>query len=310
MVGLGAQLARSVEAEARAQGRRVLAPDAVRAKLGDEAMDTLAECALEPVCAARVLRPLGARQAVLGRLGRDGASYLVRLVLLDVERGVVVSELDRAILIAARRLQPDVRAALPGLLRGEQDATGTLQLEANVPGAEVEVDGEAKGLTPLTLTLKPGRHRLLLRKDAHYPVERLIDVEAGERHVEQVRLTPTPPAADAPLIQHAAVEGPVSTEAAWASRARLEAAGVLGGAALVALGTSFGLHQGAQAQTGSSPQQLRRAGNVALGVGAVAAVAGAFVWLWDASVAETEGLQLVPTLSTEAPGVVLSGRFD
>jgi PEGA domain-containing protein len=42
-------------------------------------------------------------------------------------------------------------------------ATGTLTITTNPPGAQLAVDGEAKGITPLTLALKTGAHTLDLR---------------------------------------------------------------------------------------------------------------------------------------------------
>jgi hypothetical protein len=42
-------------------------------------------------------------------------------------------------------------------------ATGTLSINTNPPGAEVVVDGQSSGVTPVTLTLKPGAHNVELR---------------------------------------------------------------------------------------------------------------------------------------------------
>ncbi len=41
--------------------------------------------------------------------------------------------------------------------------TGTLSINTNPPGATVVVDGQISGITPLTLTLKPGTHNVELR---------------------------------------------------------------------------------------------------------------------------------------------------
>jgi serine/threonine protein kinase len=40
--------------------------------------------------------------------------------------------------------------------------TGTLSINSNPPGAQVTVDGQARGVTPLMLTLKPGNHNVEL----------------------------------------------------------------------------------------------------------------------------------------------------
>jgi hypothetical protein len=55
---------------------------------------------------------------------------------------------------AARKLVSPATAA---------PSTGTLNINSNPPGAQVNVDGQASGVTPLTLTLKPGNHNVELR---------------------------------------------------------------------------------------------------------------------------------------------------
>ena len=115
-------------------------------------------------CAAARLATLGVERAVIGSLGRDERNYLLRLWLVDVEKGEVIADVDRAILIASRRLMQDAAAAIPPLLRGEREARATLQVSANVADAQVTVDGEFRGATPLTLQLKPGKHELVLEK--------------------------------------------------------------------------------------------------------------------------------------------------
>ena len=44
-------------------------------------------------------------------------------------------------------------------------ADGTLTVNTNPPGAKVFVDGVERGMTPLTVALKPGTHALELRGD-------------------------------------------------------------------------------------------------------------------------------------------------
>lgn len=55
-------------------------------------------------------------------------------------------------------------------------------LKTDVPGAEVVIDGEKRGKTPLTLAdqLPPGQHRVELRLEGRAPVTQTIQVRAGE----------------------------------------------------------------------------------------------------------------------------------
>src|SRR5690606_37851871 len=58
-------------------------------------------------------------------------------------------------------------------------------------GAEVLVDGEPVGQTPLTAEIVPGRHRLEFRAERYLTELREIDVAGGgERQALNVALTP------------------------------------------------------------------------------------------------------------------------
>jgi hypothetical protein len=57
--------------------------------------------------------------------------------------------------------------------------TGGLEVVSEPRGQSVTVDGEARGVTPLTLTgLSPGQHEVVIRRDST-TVRRTVDIEAG-----------------------------------------------------------------------------------------------------------------------------------
>lgn len=59
-------------------------------------------------------------------------------------------------------------------------------------GAEVLVDGEPVGRTPLVAEIRPGRHRVEFRAERYLPEQREIDVEGGgTRQALTVELTPS-----------------------------------------------------------------------------------------------------------------------
>lgn len=58
---------------------------------------------------------------------------------------------------------------------------GQVDLTTTPIGAEVLIDGEPKGLTPLMLDLPAGSHELVLRKEGHHPLEATITVVSGEK---------------------------------------------------------------------------------------------------------------------------------
>jgi serine/threonine protein kinase len=73
-------------------------------------------------------------------------------------------------------------------------SVGTLIVDSNPPGVQVVVDGEARGSTPVTLTLKAGAHTLELRGEGEPRVIPLI-VAAGaqvSQYIELPKAGPSP----------------------------------------------------------------------------------------------------------------------
>jgi PEGA domain len=104
----------------------------------------------------------------------------------------LVADVDRAILIASRRYLRDVTEAVPGFLKGQREAKGTMVITATANACKVTLNGEAVGQTPLTLKLKPGRYEVKVEKKAYLSVARLVDVEANQTHTEEVRMLVVP----------------------------------------------------------------------------------------------------------------------
>jgi tetratricopeptide (TPR) repeat protein len=71
-------------------------------------------------------------------------------------------------------------------------STGSLAIEANQPGVEVQLDGQALGTAPLqrVVAVEPGAHRVSARKASHAPFLARIDVQPGAVSAAYVRLTP------------------------------------------------------------------------------------------------------------------------
>src|SRR5207249_3785036 len=130
-----------------------------------------------PACAAEKLSVMGATKAVLGRLNRDEKNYVLQLWFIDLNGLNVITEVDRSILIASRRFQKDVDQAIPGFLRGEREAHGTLTINATTQNAQVSINGEFMGVAPITSSLKPGKYEVKVEKPKFLPVKRYVDVE-------------------------------------------------------------------------------------------------------------------------------------
>jgi hypothetical protein len=164
----------------------------LREKLGNKSITELMKCGDRPACAQDKLGPLGATKAVIGKLSHDEKNYVLQLYFIDLVNMNVISDIDRSILIASRRFQKDVEAAIPGFLRGEREAKGTLVVNATVANAQVTLNGEFMGVAPLTTTLKPGKYEIRVEKKSYLPVKRFVDVEPNKKTVEEVRMLLVP----------------------------------------------------------------------------------------------------------------------
>jgi tetratricopeptide (TPR) repeat protein len=76
--------------------------------------------------------------------------------------------------------------------RRQQPSTGVLRLSANREGAEVRLDGEEVGTTPVDgpRELEPGRHRLALLRTGYVPFRSEVSVEAGVTTAAYADLVP------------------------------------------------------------------------------------------------------------------------
>lgn len=241
MTSLAAQVSQRIVAAAQKQGFKVVPPAELSARLGPESYAQLQQCEGKLGCVTQQLSA-GKAWVAVGVLSRNERSYLLRLWLLDPSRNRVVAEVDRAILIASRRLVLDAEEAIPRLLRGEREAVGRLELSSNVSRAELWLDGVPSGATPATLMLKPGKYKVRLEKPSYMPVERLVTVEAEKTTREEIRLV---------LLPNARPEGDelpplVATQAPGAGPSASlvpTASWILGGVAVAAggAGTYFGL---------------------------------------------------------------------
>lgn len=81
----------------------------------------------------------------------------------------------------------------PGLLSekpGDVSAIpGSVDLGSTPAGADIILDGESKGVTPVTLDLPAGAHELLLKKKGYHPLEATITIAAGEKTPVHLKLT-------------------------------------------------------------------------------------------------------------------------
>lgn len=323
MMGLGAQVTRALVTEAQNQKFDLVTPDQLREKLDAKRYDSLKKCGGKVACVAQELESLGIKRAVVGQLTRDEKNYVLKLWLLDLSNLSVIADVDRSILIAARRFQKDVEQAVPPLLRGEREARGTLSLTVNLADAQVSVNGEFMGTPPLTLNLKPGKYEVKVERNKYLSITRLLGVEANqETHGDFKLLLKPGEVPDEQIV-------PVLTKKTDAAPTTVVTLSpltwVLGSAAIAAGGTGlvFGLiardqesslragfdpatsvYQGTRAQ---ALEQNRNAlvANVAFGI-AGAALAGTIV---SGIIDGTHAVQVAPVVTPNGAAVTVGGSF-
>lgn len=156
----GKSAAEAFAAEAAKTGLDVVPPSKVEERLGRAATQALVRCADDPKCLATRSSTLGVDRLVGGWLRKRGESYRVTLVHVDAKTGKLLGSLEREIPVASRRLQKEIALGAPLLLGGEGDARGVLAIFTTPPGALVTVDDVPVGMTPLTQSVRPGRHKV------------------------------------------------------------------------------------------------------------------------------------------------------
>lgn len=326
MMGLGAQVTRAIVTEAQAQKLDVMLPEQVRAKMDARRYEALKKCGGGVACVAQELESLGVKRAVMGQLTRDERHYVLKLWLIDVPGLTVITDVDRSILIAARRFLKDVEQAVPPLLRGEKEARGTLVLESNLADAQISLNGDFEGTPPLKLSLKPGKYEVKFERKKYLPVTRLVAVEANQETKVELKLLLMPGQIPDDQIVPALTKKPGDKGAA--TGVQLSALTlILGGATLAAAGTgvTFGLIARGQERTlregydpvtdvfqGTRAQALEQnrnalVANVAIGVTGAALIGAVISGIVDGT--HAPAVQVAASVSPNAAGLTLGGSF-
>lgn len=140
--------------------------------------------------------PAGATLAVVtsdGRVTVHGTRFLVdqsgQGIIVAVDRGLVrvhsrggtvdVAAGSRLSAAGVEPLKADEIASLEASsswLAGGERARSTLEVLADVPAADVSVDGVAVGRTPLVMAIAPGAHRVRVSAPGRLPVEEQVEV--------------------------------------------------------------------------------------------------------------------------------------
>jgi tetratricopeptide (TPR) repeat protein len=195
----------------------------------------------------------------------------------------------------------------------------TLVLSSDPSGATIVLDGQETGkVTPAEIEAPRGDHRVELSAAGYQKAVTPLTARIGARHELHVTLQPEPPAAAAPELLAPRPEADASpTTALWIT-------GVVGAAGLVT-GTVLGFMVLAErsdfdaqptADSADRGERLALFTDVAFGVGAMALLTGAVIYLTagdsgeeTASEQSATRLQLTPLASPDGAGVMARTRF-
>jgi hypothetical protein len=155
----------------------VIGPDEVSA-----ASPEAANCS-EPGCAARAAEAVGASLALQTTVTESSRNYEIRLDVVDASSGEVVGSATETCEICGlteiAELASDTAAGLRVKVNQLTRGPGKLRVVSDPPGAEITLDGESVGETPLELDVEAGMHLISVRKKGHGTVEREMQSERG-----------------------------------------------------------------------------------------------------------------------------------
>jgi hypothetical protein len=155
------------------------------------------DCTGEDKCLVAIGKKLGVDVVLTGTVGQLGDNYVLTIKAVDVTTGKVLQKIQSDPL----RGQPDeliegVRVAAYRLLAPDQ-LHGAIQIQTDLLGAEVELDGKSLGKTPLPQNgvlgkLALGKHRLRVAAAAYeHPYEDDVEVHFQKVSPVVVRLIPS-----------------------------------------------------------------------------------------------------------------------
>lgn len=148
-------------------------------------------------CSVELGRLLAVNRILSGSVSKIGNTYTLSIRLLDVEKGTVIKEeFEDCPVCELDTVLTRMTASLAVKMAGQQGdvnlkgsgfsanmpalKTGTLNLTSMPPGAEVFINGQQKGTTPLKLDLPAGSHKVMLGGSDFVAQTLDIDLRTGE----------------------------------------------------------------------------------------------------------------------------------
>ena len=171
MLGLSSAMRKNLEmlmrnSIATIEGFKLITPVDVQMALQNPKNAAVAQCGGGPECAVQVGRLVGADRVVFGTVGAMGESFSLDLRVMDVGSGKQLAREHSRIAGSRDLLIPELRLAAYRMVAPDK-IRGSLLVDIDVAGVEVEIDGERVGVTPLIApidALTPGSHVVGLKR--------------------------------------------------------------------------------------------------------------------------------------------------
>lgn len=147
-------------------GFAVIPPVDIQMAIRDPRNKAVAECGGGPDCAVQLGRVLGANLVVFGTISTIGEAFSLDLRVMDVKKGKEKAREKSRISGTRDVLIPEVRLATYKLVAPDR-IRGSLLIEIDVEGVEIEIDGGKVGTTPLVEPIEdltPGPHVVVLKR--------------------------------------------------------------------------------------------------------------------------------------------------
>lgn len=183
-------------------------------ELAQAAGGSLAACSDE-TCLRELSATASAPRLVRPMVRLDESDYVITLEVIDGATGRVVDQVSQSCELCGLNEALEVAGTLAASLETQlaAPATGTVTIETTPAGAQVLVDGELAGTSPLELTLSAGEHTIMLRQDGYTDQTRRVRVEAGSAAAVAAELDAGAPRHDGLPADRRALLRPIG----WAS---------------------------------------------------------------------------------------------
>lgn len=146
-------------------------------------------------CYQEIARSLGVEYLVTGEIKVDRKNYDITLELINGRDGKIIDKYNEPCqLCGIKEVGTKLDQLVQAVRRGADSAAATAParyaVESRPPGAEVTVDGRVAGMTPVSLDLSAGQHKIAVRSLGYEVSERTLNVESGTTGVVAVDLAP------------------------------------------------------------------------------------------------------------------------